>query len=70
MTLYQTLTFAASAMKAHSLKLVSKNFHTTRGCQIRPFCPKHTWSVMRQNTRHLIRSFPKRKHLNIPSLLT
>ena len=28
-------------LKAHSLKLASKNFHTTRGCQKKPHCPKH-----------------------------
>ena len=41
------------ALKAHSLKRACKNFHTTYGCQKKPFCPKHTWSIMRQ--RHLTR---------------
>ena len=35
-------------LKAHSPKSASENFHTTHGCQKKPFCPKHTWSVMRQ----------------------
>jgi len=35
-------------LKAHSPKRASKSFHTTHGCQKKPFCPKHTWSVMCQ----------------------
>jgi len=37
-----------SLENSYSLKLASKHFHTTCGCQKKPFCPKHTWSVMRQ----------------------
>jgi len=35
-------------LKAHSPWSASKSFYTTHGCQKKPFCPKHTWSVIRQ----------------------
>ena len=43
------------ALKAHSLKLASKNVHTTRGCQKMPFAPNTPDPLYVKDTRHLIR---------------
>jgi len=42
-----------------SLKLASKNFHTTRGCQKKLFYPKHIWSAMHQISKTPDLFFPK-----------
>jgi len=57
-------------MKAHNPKRASKNFHTTHGCQKKPFCLKHTWSVMRQRQKTPNPFCSKWQHSKIPSPLT
>jgi len=42
------------ALKAHSLTLASKNFHTARGCQKIRFAPTTPDPLCAKDTRHLI----------------
>ena len=57
-------------LEAQSLKRVSKTFHTIHGCQKKTFCPKHTWSVMRQRHKTPESFCQKWEHSKIPSPLT